>query len=533
MQLNRFRIGSRLIFGFGLVLLLSLSMGLLALFELMQVNQATKLIAASNLPSVALAGRLQESISEIRLLENRHVLTFDADEKDDLDKVIGAAQQRFSGYFNSYDKRELPADERAAFEDFRRALKAYEETQPKLIELSKRGMTELPLSRTFLIGDSQKAYAAASAALTKLVALNEAASATSFEASQSTFRHSTQLVVGILVALLAFGALLAIRITRSIVRPVQKVQQAAEGIAHGDLSANLVLEGSDEMADLMQAVSKMQTALHHSIAQVANVAQSVQSASSEIASGNQDLSHRTEHATANLEKVASHMGTLTQTVQHSARSAVEANQLAVSAAQVAGRGGEVMDQVIETMQLIDASSRRIADIIGVIDGIAFQTNILALNAAVEAARAGEQGRGFAVVASEVRSLAGRSADAAKEIRSLILASEAHVKKGSGLVSHAGQTMLEINASVQQVSTIIGQISTADSAQSEGIAQVGTAISELDHLTHQNSALVEESAAAAKGLSDEAQRLSRTIAVFNLGDAGAGLARLPLAEVDRT
>jgi methyl-accepting chemotaxis protein len=519
MQLNRFRIGSRLIFGFGLVLLLALAMGVLALFELNHVNQATTLIAGSNLPSVALAGRLQESLGEIRLLENRHVLTFDADEKDDLEKVIDAAKQRFSGYFNSYDKRDLQAEERSAFEDFKRALRAYEVTQPKLIELSKVGMTALPESRTYLIGASQKAYGEVSAILSKLVTLNEAAAAGSFESSQSTFRQSVLLVFCILLTLLAFGALLSIAITRSIVHPLHRVQQAAEGIANGDLTSVLTVEGHDEMADLIQAVSKMQAALHHTITQVERAAHSVGNASSEIASGNLDLSTRTENAAANLEKVAASIGELTQTVQHSASSAVRANQLALSAAQVSGRGGEVMGQVVLTMQQIDVSSKRIADIIGVIDGIAFQTNILALNAAVEAARAGEQGRGFAVVASEVRSLAGRSAEAAKEIKGLIQASVAHVEKGSSLVSHAGTTMMEINASVQQVSAIIGEITTSDAAQSESIAQVGAGVYALDQLTHQNAALVEESAAAAQSLSDEAERLSSAIHVFKLNNAG--------------
>jgi methyl-accepting chemotaxis protein len=376
-------------------------------------------------------------------------------------------------------------------------------------------MTELPASRTFLIGDSQKAYAGASGLLSKLVTLNEAAAARSFEASQATFRQSVLLVLVILLALLAFGIVLAVAITRSIVRPMQRVQHAAEEIAGGDLSATLAVQGTDEMADLMQAVNKMQAALHHTIAQVERAAQGLGTASSEIASGNQDLSQRTELAAANLEKVAASMGELTHTVQHSADSAGQANQLALSAAQVARRGGEVMGQVIATMQQIDVSSKRIADIIGVIDGIAFQTNILALNAAVEAARAGEQGRGFAVVASEVRSLAGRSAEAAREIKALIQTSVEHVEKGSGLVTHAGQTMQEINDSVHQVSGIIGQITAADVAQSEGIAQVNAAVVELDHLTHQNAALVEESAAAAQGLNDEAERLNRAIHVFRL------------------
>ena len=518
MQLNRFKIGHRLGFGFGLVLLLSLVMGLLALFELYNVNQATTRIASRNLPSVALAGRLQETLGEIRLLENRHVLTFDADEKDDLTKVIGSAQQRLAGYLGSYDKREMPADERAAFEDFKRALKTYADSQPKLIELSQKGMLALPESRTYLIGASHMAYAEASAKLGKLVTLNETASAGSFEASQATFSHAVLLVVVLLSAVLVFGAVWAIAVSRSIVRPMHRVQQAAEGIAQGDLSSTLAVEGSDEMADLMQAVKSMQSALHHTIAEVERAAQGLGNASAEIASGNHDLNQRTELAATNLEKVASSMSELTHTVQRSAESAGQANLLALSAAQVARRGGEVMGQVVATMQQIDVSSKRIGDIIGVIDGIAFQTNILALNAAVEAARAGEQGRGFAVVASEVRSLAGRSAEAAREIKALIQASVGHVEKGSGLVTHAGQTMQEINDSVHQVSSIIGEITAADTAQSEGISQVNAAVVELDHLTHQNASLVEEGAASAQSLHDEAERLKDAIHVFRLDGA---------------
>jgi methyl-accepting chemotaxis protein len=518
MHLNRFKIGQRLIFGFGLVLFLSLVMGLLALLELYNVNQATTRIAGSNLPSVALAGRLQETLGEIRLLENRHVLTFDADEKDDLTKVIASAQQRLAGYLGTYDKRELPTDERAALEDFKHALKTYLDSQPKMLELSQKGMLSLPESRTYLIGESQMAYAQASTKLGKLVTLNETASAGSFDASQAIFRNAVMLVIALLSAVLAFGAVWAIAVSRSIVRPMHRVQRAAEEIAQGDLTSTLTVVGADEMADLMQAVKSMQSALHNTIAQVERAADGLGNASAEIASGNHDLSQRTELAAVNLEKVASSMGELTQTVQLSAESAGRANVLALSAAQVARRGGEVMEQVVATMQQIDVSSKRIGDIIGVIDGIAFQTNILALNAAVEAARAGEQGRGFAVVASEVRSLAGRSAEAAREIKTLIQASVEHVEKGSGLVTHAGQTMQEINDSVHQVSNIIGQITTADTAQSEGISQVNAAVVELDQLTHQNAALVEESAASAQSLSDEAERLKAAIHVFQLDGA---------------
>ena len=259
----------------------------------------------------------------------------------------------------------------------------------------------------------------------------------------------------------------------------------------------------------------MQAALRHMVGQVRVSTDSISNASAEIATGNQDLSSRTEQTAANLQQAASSMEQLTGTVKQSADSARQANQLAASAAEVAARGGNVVSRVVATMDDINASSKKIADIIGVIDGIAFQTNILALNAAVEAARAGEQGRGFAVVAGEVRSLAQRSAEAAKEIKALIGASVDKVESGSKLVADAGQTMQEIVGSVQRVTDIIGEITAAASEQSDGIGQVNTSVTQLDKMTQQNAALVEESAAAAESLKDQAQKLAAVVGTFRL------------------
>jgi methyl-accepting chemotaxis protein len=252
---------------------------------------------------------------------------------------------------------------------------------------------------------------------------------------------------------------------------------------------------------------------------VQNATESIGTASAEIATGNQDLSARTEQTASNLQQAASSMEQLTGTVKQSADSARHANQLATSAAEVAARGGQVVSQVVATMDDINASSKKIADIIGVIDGIAFQTNILALNAAVEAARAGEQGRGFAVVASEVRSLAQRSAEAAKEIKGLIGASVEKVEGGSRLVADAGRTMAEIVSSVQRVSDIIGEITAASAEQSDGIGQINTSVSQLDQMTQQNSALVEQSAAAADSLKEQAVKLAQVVGTFKLGGPG--------------
>ncbi|MBL8301181.1 MAG: HAMP domain-containing protein, partial [Ideonella sp.] len=340
-----------------------------------------------------------------------------------------------------------------------------------------------------------------------------------------------ELVLGVLFAVsLGLGIGMAWVITRSVTGPVGEAVRVAETIATNDLSREIDDHRKDELGDLLRALGKMQSSLRGVVSQVRSASSNISTASAEIATGNQDLSARTEQTASNLQQTASSMEQLTGTVKQSADSARQANQLASSAAEVAARGGQVVSQVVSTMDEINASSKKIADIIGVIDGIAFQTNILALNAAVEAARAGEQGRGFAVVASEVRSLAGRSAEAAKEIKSLIGASVDRVDAGSKLVADAGRTMQEIVGSVQRVSDIIGEITAAAAEQSDGIGQVNTAVTQLDQMTQQNAALVEQSAAAAESLKDQANRLVGVIGGFRLdsGDSAASHAPAPAA-----
>jgi len=316
---------------------------------------------------------------------------------------------------------------------------------------------------------------------------------------------------------LLLGALLAWLLTTSITRPLRQAEAIAEAIADMDLTgAPQTSYANDETGHLLRALDVMRSALHRSLQQVRGVVDSISTASTQIAMGNQDLSARTEQTASSLQETASSMEELTSTVRQSADSAVQANQLAVSAAQVAQRGGEVVAQVVTTMDEINSSSKKIADIIGTIDGIAFQTNILALNAAVEAARAGEQGRGFAVVANEVRSLAQRSANAAKEIKTLIGVSVEKVESGAALVQNAGTTMGEIVSSVRRVTDIIGEISAAASEQSLGIGQVNVAVAQLDQMTQQNAALVEESTAAAESLKDQASRLADVVGAFRLG-----------------
>jgi methyl-accepting chemotaxis protein len=310
-------------------------------------------------------------------------------------------------------------------------------------------------------------------------------------------------------------------LVRSIREPLAQANDLAARIAEGDLSSSVSTEREDEFGMLLRSLAVMNESLSRMVSQVRQSTDSIAIASAEIATGNNDLAQRTEQTSSNLQSTASSMDALTSTVQHSADNARQASSLAANASTVAERGGAVVTQVVQTMQEIDASSKKIADIISVIDGIAFQTNILALNAAVEAARAGEQGRGFAVVASEVRSLAGRSAEAAKEIKGLIGTSVSKVESGTKLVTDAGATMDEIVQSVRRVADVIQEITAAASEQSSGIAGVNQAIGNLDQMTQQNAALVEESAAAAESLREQADRMKQAVAVFKVAGAGQG------------
>ncbi|MFY9512676.1 MAG: methyl-accepting chemotaxis protein [Rubrivivax sp.] len=352
-------------------------------------------------------------------------------------------------------------------------------------------------------------------ALNDFVKLQEDASAAARQQIAAD-RKLTLTIAMVVVAFIIGGMLVGTHLlVKSIRTPLLDAVSLANRIAGGDLGHKQQVTRGDEMGELMRALLAMNESLARTVGQVRSAADSIQTASTEIASGNTDLSRRTEETASNLQKTASAIEQLTGTVGQSADSARTANQLASSAAQVAHRGGEVVSQVVSTMDEINTASKRISDIIGTIDGIAFQTNILALNAAVEAARAGEQGRGFAVVASEVRSLAQRSAEAAREIKTLIGASVDKVESGSKLVADAGSTMDEIVASVQRVSDIIGEVMSASDEQSQGIGRVNGAVSELDQMTQQNAALVEQSSAAAESLKEQAARLGDVVRRFTL------------------
>ena len=437
---------------------------------------------------------------------------------------VPAGDQEIAAIQKKIEAMDLSTESRAQFDRIGQERAALLASMAKMADLKKSGDfdgTNKEIKEVFLPATDR--YVASLDAFAQLQAKEFEGVKDHYNAVRISNSYVSLAMVAGLIGLLLLGTALLIRQFR---QPLRDAIRVAETIAGGDLSLKIDVARGDEFGEMMRAIAHMQDQLVHLVADVRHGTNSIATASEEIATGNQDLANRTEQTASNLEKTASSMEQLTATVKQSAESARQANQLAGSAAQVAQRGGAVVSQVVSTMDDINASSRKISDIISVIDGIAFQTNILALNAAVEAARAGEQGRGFAVVASEVRSLAGRSADAAKEIKTLINTSVEKVDGGAALVAQAGQTMNEIVSSVQRVTDIMGEITAAASEQSDGIAEVNRAVGQLDQMTQQNAALVEQSAAAASSMKDQAQRLAQVVASFKLDPALAAPRQAP-------
>nr|WP_297352354.1 methyl-accepting chemotaxis protein [uncultured Caldimonas sp.] len=404
-------------------------------------------------------------------------------------------------------------EERKLVETFRNSWREYKGVRERIVQLYNDGDRAQAISE--FRSNLTPHFDALSEALASLQRAQVKGAADAYQnAEQHTAEVALVSLVVALVGLLSVGAL-SWWLAHSISDPIRGVVRSARAIAAGDLTLELEVNGGGEAGELQRALAEMQESLQGMVRQIQSATEGITTASTEIASGNQDLSVRTEQAASSLQQTASSMEQLTGTVKQSADAAQQAQRLAASASDVAAKGGTVVSQVVTTMDEINTASRKIADIIGVIDGIAFQTNILALNAAVEAARAGEQGRGFAVVAGEVRTLAQRSAQAAREIKALIGASVDKVDNGARLVRDAGATMDEIVASVQRVNSIIGEISTAAVEQNGGIAQIGRAVTQLDGMTQQNAALVEQSASAAESLKSQAYRLAEVVQVFRL------------------
>jgi methyl-accepting chemotaxis protein len=518
MSLNDLKLGTRLNCGFAAVLTLMLAIAGIGYLRLVQtqasidstqdmgerVQVATEWVGNSRLNAARL-------IAIVKSGSNPEVVAHFEPQMKGMTEQIGMLQKKLEASITTDEERALIA---AVAEKRKTFIATREEVFAALKGGNSAAVPELLDSKLLPASES---YLASIAAFQKH---EEKMSEVVSKAIAQDVKHA-QLTLALLSSIgLFLGLYTAWFMTRSVTGPLKRAVAATRTIAQGDLSQSIDANGKDELSDLLRALSEMQGGLRKLVGQVRQSTDSISTASTEIAIGNQDLSLRTEQTASNLQQTASSMEELTGTVKQSADSARQANQLASSAAEVAARGGHVVSQVVSTMDEINASSKKISDIIGVIDGIAFQTNILALNAAVEAARAGEQGRGFAVVAAEVRSLAGRSAEAAKEIKSLIGASVERVEAGSRLVNDAGRTMTEIVGSVQRVSDIIGEITAASAEQSDGIGQVNKSVTQLDQMTQQNAALVEESAAAAESLKGQAQQLAAMVDTFRLGSEAA-------------
>ena len=514
----------RLGLGFGALILLSLVIALLGRVELGAADDDLQLLVNDRLPKLDLVVELRDNARRVATQGRSVVLYSDEADRKAAVNDIAQVRQRNGAVMKELEAKLTSAEGRRLLAELMARREAFNASIDKVVRLGLAGSAQaIEEARTEFKQVTDAAEQAYLKALDGLVAYQKRLM---LEAAQETTR-TTKTAGWLMLVAAAVGAALGIGIawslTGSIVVPIRRAVAVAESVADGDLRQSIVVNRQDETGELLAALRRMNESLVTIVGGVRGNADSVATASGQIAQGNADLSQRTEEQASNLQQTAASMEQLTATVSHNTDTARQAAQMAGSAARVAGEAGSVMSQLVGTMDEITTASRKISDIIGTIDGIAFQTNILALNAAVEAARAGEQGRGFAVVAGEVRTLAQRSAEAAKEIKSLIGNSVDRVEAGNGLVAQAGQTVGEVVGQVKRVADLIEEISAASSEQSKGIGQIGDAVNQLDQVTQQNAALVEESAAAAESLQHQARALAQAVAVFRLGSEGSSSA----------
>ncbi|MDT8998584.1 methyl-accepting chemotaxis protein [Paucibacter sp. APW11] len=516
LRLNTLALRTRLQLAFGSLLLLSVLSSALALKELADIEANLDLVVTQNNVELELSVDMADAVHKVSRQMRTLALLHDDQQIDAEYKKVELSRQDYAKARTALER--LVPDE-AGRKLRARIDAALQHAQPlndNFIALARQHRDGDALA--LLMDQAAPATQALQDALDANTELVKANNLQRHAAAQTDYQDARRLMLGFALASLGAALLLSWLVTRSVLNELggepAEVARVAQTIADARLDI-LVPRRDGDNSSVMAAMARMQQSLSSLVATMRGNAESVATASAQIAQGNQDLSQRTEEQASALQQTAATMDQLGGTVRHNADNAQQANQLASGASDVASRGGQVVSAVVDTMRGINDSSRRIADIIGVIDGIAFQTNILALNAAVEAARAGEQGRGFAVVAAEVRSLAQRSAEAAKEIKSLITSSVEQVEKGTHLVDQAGSTMEEIVASVQRVRDIVAQISAASAEQSGGVTQISQAVTQMDHVTQQNAALVEEGAAAAESLRQQAQQLLEAAAVFQL------------------
>lgn len=532
--MNEMKISKRLTLGFGLVIVIGMAIALLSVWQLRSLSNNLHQVTGERMQKVAKYTAVKDRLNEVARSVRNIIISSDISLRTEEKRKIAESRAEVTEILNTLKTEMKSPKSVEQLNSIMEIRPAYTTALDKVIAQAETGLqteagnmllTEVkPLQeKLFRVVDEARTYQ------------QELADVQATEAGQSANEATVEMVVLFLLMWLV-GSAVAILVTRNLMKALgaepNELAEAVGRVASGDLTLRPRLRSGDT-ASVMAAVDRMQTSLTDVVSKVRQGSEAVATASIQIAHGNSDLSSRTEAQASALEETAASMEELGSTVKHNADNASQANQLAQNASSVAVLGGQAVSRVVDTMREINDSSRKIADIIAVIDGIAFQTNILALNAAVEAARAGEQGRGFAVVASEVRSLAGRSAEAAKEIKSLITTSVERIGQGSNQVDQAGQTMKEVVDSIRRVTDIVAEISAASAEQSQGVNQVGEAVIQMDHGTQQNASMVEEMAAAAESLKSQAQDLVQAVGVFKVSHmqtmsfspASAGLKQL--------
>lgn len=521
MNFKNMKVGKRLGIGFGLLIVSLIAVGTVAVLELNSINAQVTELVSNRMVKVQLLTEYKDNLNAIaRVFRNVALITEKKDAGIEANR-IAPLRARNREILAALEKTIILPKARELLNVINDIGGSYSQRVDEVVKLGIRGKPEDTAAATaIIVGDLRVKQGVLFKTVDEFLALQQSI-ANEIGAKASRSVASTITIVCIIAASASLlGVIIASLISRSITRQLgaepNELSEVVGRVADGDLTLRMQLRAGD-VSSVMAGIERMQNSLMEVVATVREGSETVSTASAQIAQGNQDLSARTENQASALEETAASMEELSSTVRQNADAARQANQLAMTASTVAFKGGELVAQVVETMKGINASSRQISDIIGVIDGIAFQTNILALNAAVEAARAGETGRGFAVVASEVRSLAGRSADASKEIKALIGASVVRVEHGAALVDIAGETMTEVVSSIKRVTDLISEINAASNEQAQGVGQVAEAVAEMDQVTQQNAALVEEMSAAASSMSTQANDLVSAVAVFKLGD----------------
>jgi methyl-accepting chemotaxis protein len=526
--MNNLKIGTRLAVGFMAIVALMILVAAIGVTRLSALNANTSVIVNDRVPKVEMVNDVIEELNRSARFTRNMLLMADKAQIIREEESLKKARAKIAETMPKLEKSLQDPKGVALFKEVSEVRAKYLPLIDRFLKDINEGRPEA--AKQVLFVELRPVQLAYFDSLHKLETFQKELMNKAAKESEEEYNTARILMLSLAGGALLLALFVAIAITRSITRPLNDAVKIAETVASGDLTSRIEVRSKDETGQLMQALKNMNESLVSIVGQVRTGTDTIATASAQIASGNQDLSSRTEQQASSLEETASSMEELTSTVRQNADNARQANQLAVTASDIAVKGGTVVSQVVDTMDAINTSSKKIVDIISVIDGIAFQTNILALNAAVEAARAGEQGRGFAVVAAEVRNLAQRSASAAREIKGLIDDSVEKVESGSKLVADAGTTMQEIVGSIQRVTDIMGEITAASVEQSDGIEQVNQAIVQMDQVTQQNAALVEEAAAAAESLQDQAKNLVDVVSVFRTGQGQVSAAAPARANV---